>query len=100
MPKPSKVFLKAIQTSDSSLIMSSNEESLDIFEKLYAIPCKNCNKEYSVMKYYKHISNCKKMKQTKPKETDERPQGMWPAGLFCYICGREYFSKSLAIHIP
>jgi len=25
---------------------------------------------------------------------------MRPAGLFCYICGREYFSKSLAIHVP
>lgn len=51
MPKPSKVFLQAVQTHDSSLVMSSNEESLEIFEKLYVIPCKCCSKEISVVSY-------------------------------------------------
>ena len=40
----------------------------------------------------KHGTNADPFEQKKKKT--ERPMG-----IMCYICGREYFSKSIAIHI-
>ena len=92
--------------SDPHIVEKINEEALLLYEQYSLMKCKICDQQFSPYAFNSHFEKCKKKRERAEKskewakEGGDWQNGMRPAGLFCYICGWEYFSKSLAIHIP
>jgi len=79
-----------------------NEKAQSVYNECGLIKCPNCSRTFNIESVEKHMKGCNKggssadpfeAMKAKKKKTER------PMGIMCYICGREYFSKSIGIHI-
>ncbi len=78
--------------SNSAELTRYNEESLEIYQKDSRIQCPDCNKFMNVDAVSHHINICPANASNTAKIVQK------PKTIVCYLCGREYGSKSLTIH--
>lgn len=75
------------------------------------VPCGKCGRTFNPDRIQVHVKVCKeqggktwpsfKIESDGASETPERPStGARPPTVICYICGREFGSKSIGIHEP
>lgn len=67
-----------------------NEKSLE--------PCSGCGRTFNPEALIRHQRMCLKGKKEDPSKTTSLPP-VKPKALMCYICGREYGTASLEIHL-
>lgn len=62
--------------------------------------CPNCSRTFNPDSLKSHMKSCNSKHGTDadPFASKKKKQSR-PQGIMCYICGREYFSKSIDIHI-
>ena len=79
-----------------------NDEAFDNYNKKGLVPCPGCKRTFLPDSLKKHIKGCAPgAKISEEQEHQERVKKMVskPKGLMCYICGREYGTQSLPIHL-
>ncbi|KER31555.1 hypothetical protein T265_02199 [Opisthorchis viverrini] len=88
---------KKLDRSNMSL-ESSNELALQM-SKEQLVPCPVCSRRFLPDRLEVHFRSCGKGKQMDaPYSTPSEPPK--PKTVICYICGREYGTKSISIHEP
>ena len=83
-------------------VQSYNEEAFAHYNTESLVPCPGCARTFLPDRLEVHLRSCKPGK----KHAEEREQkqqadkiGKRPKALVCYICGRQYGTTSLKIHI-
>lgn len=63
--------------------------------------CPNCSRTFNIGSIQSHMKACNNKNGTNadPFEQKKGKKTERPMGIMCYICGREYFSKSISIHL-
>ena len=75
-----------------------NEAAFDNYNNKALDPCSGCGRTFNPDALVRHQKMC--LKGQAPAETIEKPPGaLRPKALTCYICGREFGTASLEIHL-
>ena len=76
-----------------------NDVAYDQYNNTALEPCSGCGRTFNYDALVRHQKMCLK---GKPEENKQHPGGgpaMKPKALMCYICGREFGTASLEIHL-
>lgn len=94
-----------------------NEQANNLFKQLVLCPCPNCGRKFMKDRLEVHLRSCDSKKNKTPdKNTSnklfmeklekelggsgkESPKQIKPLSLICYLCGKEYGTTSLKIHL-
>lgn len=79
--------------------------------KSQLIPCPNCSRTFAPDRLDVHLKACKsktgkgvgkttEIKRSDPSQSTKTPVIRRPPTVVCYLCGREFGSKSISIHEP
>ena len=62
--------------------------------------CPNCSRTFNIGSIQSHMKACNNKHGTSADPFEQKKtKTERPMGIMCYICGSEYFSKSISIHI-
>ncbi|KAM4709423.1 zinc finger protein 474-like [Discoglossus pictus] len=111
LPKAQRRPIPQKTQSDPSKKLSRDEQNEAAWQsfKDQLLPCSNCDRSFASDRLAVHQKSCKpkvtgtNVKQTatsSQKSTSEPPVIKKPPSVVCYICGREFGTKSISIHEP
>ncbi|XP_052098387.1 zinc finger protein 474-like [Mytilus californianus] len=104
-PLPKKPdFGKTVTREQMNELASENAKS-------QLIPCPNCSRTFAPDRLDIHLKACKsktgkgggkttELKRSDPSHSTKTPVIRRPPTVVCYLCGREFGSKSISIHEP
>jgi zinc-finger of a C2HC-type len=95
LPKPPSDIKEMVITAkkNSNAIDAFNSMAFDTYNKALE-QCPNCPRTFNPDSLLKHLKVCKGPEKMEPVKIPQRPKT-----LICYICGREYGTASLEIHL-
>lgn len=84
-----------------NILEEYNEKSGKAYNEAGLMKCPNCSRTFLPDSLKSHIKACNTKHGTDhdPFTDTTKKKTSRPQGIMCYICGREYFSKSIEIHI-
>ena len=96
-PEPPQALEQIAQGQVSASAMDRyNEAAFDNYNSKALEPCSGCGRTFNPDALVRHQKMCLKGKQA---ETATTLPPVRPKALMCYICGREYGTASLEIHL-
>jgi uncharacterized OB-fold protein len=84
----------------ASALEDYNNKATKTYNDVGLMKCPNCSRTFNPDSLKSHMKSCNSKHGTDadPFASKKKKQSR-PQGIMCYICGREYFSKSIDIHI-
>ena len=100
-PQPEELAeLLEMETLDEDLLAQYNEKASRAYNEVGLMKCPNCSRTFNPDSLKVHMKswNTKYGTDADPFASTKKKQGR-PQGIMCYIWGKEYFAKSLEIHV-
>ena len=88
-------------TLSQRVLEDYNQKAQQVYNNCGMIKCPNCSRTFNIDSVSSHMKACNNKYGTDadPFSSPGKKKQSRPQGIVCYICGREYFSKSINIHI-
>lgn len=92
--------LLAMDKIPSAMLDEYNSKASTAYNEVGLMKCPNCSRTFNPDSLKVHMKSCNAKHGTDadPFASTKKKQAR-PQGIMCYICGKEYFSKSIEIHI-
>lgn len=90
----------ALKIIPNSKLIEYNDIAMKVYNDSSLSKCPNWKRTFNLESLQVHLKSCNKKHGTDSDPfNDNRKRTERPRGIMCYICGREYFSKSINIHL-
>lgn len=93
--------LLEMETIPEGLLEEYNTEASAAYNNVGLMKCPNCSRTFNPDSLKVHMKSCNAKHGTDadPFQDPNKKKQSRPQGIMCYICGKEYFSKSIDIHL-
>lgn len=91
----------ALDKIPEDLLEAYNNKASKAYNDVGLMKCPNCSRTFNPDSLKTHMKSCNAKYGTDadPFSSPNKKKQARPQGIMCYICGKEYFSKSLEIHV-
>ena len=93
--------LLAMDSIPAKMLEEYNNKASRSFNDAGLMKCPNCSRTFNPDSLMTHMKSCNAKYGTDadPFSDPKKKKQSRPQGIMCYICGKEYFSKSIDIHL-